>query len=204
MDTQFEAIKGVYSDFHRSLLKKGRLPIKDTGVGFWNPSDPDELYSIFRRIGLGEKSAFLDLGSGDGIAVMIASLFTKATGIEHDPWLHEVAGDIQAKLAAKGVAGPVQFLNQDFMDHPLSGYDVVYISPDKPLWRGVEQKVKKELSGILVVHGHHFHPRDLEEVRTFMVNGNRVTAYRNKEPKQSNQKQDNQKQGRSFGHQTKR
>lgn len=180
MEEHLEAIKRTYKDFHAFLLRKGKLPMKDTGIGFWNPSHPDEIFAMCKRIGLDKKKSFLDLGSGDGIPVMVASLFTKSTGIEHDSWLHSVATDIQSKLADVPGVPEAVFLNQDYLDHDLSRYDVLFLAPDKPLWRGVEQKLKQELKGSLIIYGHHFHPRDLKKKESFTINGTLISVYENR------------------------
>ena len=88
-DKIFLTIKEEYDKFYRSLLKKGRLPMWSTEKGFWNSSITDDLYETFKKINLHKFKSFLDIGSGDGKVVLIASLFCKnAEGIEIDDFLH--------------------------------------------------------------------------------------------------------------------
>jgi hypothetical protein len=91
-DTPFNQIKKEYDDFYRRLLRSGKLPMRSTEKGFWNASISDEVYETFKRIGLQKFKSFLDIGSGDGKVVLIASLFCRtAEGIEIDNFLHNKA-----------------------------------------------------------------------------------------------------------------
>ncbi len=173
MHEKFQAIKESYDQFYRSLLKRGKLPFKDTGKGFWNAADTPTLYELFSKIGTHKK--FVDLGSGDGKAVLLASLFAKhAVGIEWDKELHNAATEFTKKLGINNVS----FINDDFNNHALHEYDVVFLNPDKPLHRdNLEEKLVSELNGKLVVFGPHFHPTKLKKVNEFFVNDYMVSVY---------------------------
>ena len=91
-DIPFNEIKKEYDNFYRSLLRIGRLPMWSTEKGFWNASIAEEVYEVFKKIKLNQFKNFLDVGSGDGKVVFIASLFCKnADGIEIDQFLHNKA-----------------------------------------------------------------------------------------------------------------
>ena len=78
----FEQIKSEYDSFYKGLLRQGKLPLWSTGGGFWGGVIADEGYEAFKRIGLHNHRSFVDLGSGDGKAVLIAALFCeRAVGI---------------------------------------------------------------------------------------------------------------------------
>ncbi|MBI4439554.1 class I SAM-dependent methyltransferase [Candidatus Woesearchaeota archaeon] len=175
MAVKYESINGSYDSFYRSLLKKGKLPMKDTGKGFWNAADTKTIWQVLEKIGPHGK--FIDLGSGDGKVVLLASNFAKkAVGIEWDSELHSIAVNLAAKLGAKNA----EFINGDFNSHFISGYDVVFLNPDKPLFRdSVEDKLAGELTGKLVVFGPHFHPNSLKKVDEFFVNDTLIGVYRN-------------------------
>jgi len=176
---KFKEIKGEYGSFHRELLKEGKLPMKDTGLGFWNAAIHEEVYEAFEKLNLQKCKRFIDLGSGDGNVTLIASLFCeKAEGIEIDQELFEKSIEIQAKL---GINNAV-FHNKDFFDHNLSDYDVVFVNPDKPMERGLENKLINELSGKLIHYGHHFHPSQLKKEKSFSVNNALFTVYSKKRP----------------------
>ncbi|MBI4452813.1 methyltransferase domain-containing protein [Candidatus Woesearchaeota archaeon] len=172
----FAEIKKEYDDFYKSLLKRGRLPMWSTEKGFWNASSPDESYEAFKKIKLEKFKNFLDIGSGDGKIVLIAALFCKnAEGVEIDDFLHHKALEMQSRLGIKNVA----LHNKDLFEHDFSKYDVLFLAPDTPLERGLENKLLKEMKGKLIHFGHHFHPKNLKKENSFMVEGNLVTVYSN-------------------------
>ncbi len=170
----FYRIKKEYDGFYRSLLQRGRLPMFSTEKGFWSASNSDEICSAFDKLGLRKFKSFLDIGSGDGKVVLIASLFCEnAEGIEIDDFLHSKALEIQMKFGIKNA----KFHNKDFFEHDFSKYGALFLSPDAPLERGLENKLLKEMKGKLIHHGHHFHPRFLKKESSFLVNGNLVSLY---------------------------
>ena len=170
----FNQIKQEYDAFYKGLLQRGRLPMWSTDKGFWNAAAADEVYEAFKKIKLNRFKSFLDVGSGDGKIVLIASLFCKnAEGIEIDDILHHKAVEIQAKLGLKNV----KLHNKDFFDHNLADYDVLFLSPDAPLERGLEKKLLSEMRGKLIHYGHHFHPRFLKKEESFLINDNLVSVY---------------------------
>ncbi|MGM5487897.1 MAG: class I SAM-dependent methyltransferase [Nanobdellota archaeon] len=166
---EYLKIKQEYETLIQDRLRQGKLPLKDTGVGYWAIATSDDLYQTFRQLRLQEHKNFIDLGSGDGRAAVIASIFTTATGIEYDEELHELASDI-AKERATLIQG-------DYMHHDISGYDIVFINPDKHSI-DLEEKFHRELTGTLVVFGNEFHPKTLAHVKTFIPHASPVTLYK--------------------------
>ena len=170
---KFNQIREVYEQFTRDLLKRGQLPLKSTAKGFWNPAADEEVFAAFKQLGLEKYKRFLDIGSGDGRVVHIASLFTpKAQGVEIDESLHLVAEHMQRKLSSSAV-----FHCKDVFSHDLSSYDALFINPDTPMERGMEDKLLAEMNGHLIHYGHHFHPKFLEKKTAIDVNGTPVTVY---------------------------
>lgn len=171
---KFKVIKQEYDNFYKSLLKKGSLPMRSTELGFWNAAISQEVYDAFKKLNLQKFNSFIDLGSGDGKITLIASLFCKqAEGIEIDDELFEKSLEFKNRLNIKNVV----FHNNDFIDHPIKDYDVVFINPDKPMERGLEKKLLKELNGKLILYGHHFHPLQLKKEKSFLVDNNLVSLY---------------------------
>src|SRR3989344_2018880 len=171
---KFALIKKEYDGFYKSLLSSGRLPMWSTEKGFWNASVSDEIYSAFKKIKLNKFRNFLDLGSGDGKVVLIASLFCKnAEGVEIDDVLHHKALEIQSKLNVNNAV----FHNKNFFEHDFSKYDVLFSAPDAPFERGLESKLMKEIKGKLIHYGHHFHPESLKKNNSFLVRGSLVSVY---------------------------
>ncbi|HLC50522.1 MAG TPA: class I SAM-dependent methyltransferase [Candidatus Nanoarchaeia archaeon] len=171
---KFLEIKNAYDEFYKGLMKNGKLPMWSTEKGFWNASISDEVYSAFKKIKLQNYKKFLDLGSGDGKIALIASLFCKqAEGIEIDSVLHNKAVEMKQKTGISNVI----FHNKDFFEHKLSAYDIIFLAPDAPLERGIENKLVKEMKGKLLHHGHHFEPGILQKKSNFMINGSRFSIY---------------------------
>lgn len=173
----FEKIKEVYDAFEQFLLKNGRVPARDTGIGYWGITNVKDLHELFTRIELHKYSHLLDLGSGDGRVALLASIFgIKATGVEFDDWLVNTALNIKGKIALPHFEN-VQLLKDDFMKHNMQPYDLVYVSPDKPFFRGLDRKIQKELQGKLIVHGYEFHPTALQLEKEWIINGDKFCVY---------------------------
>jgi SAM-dependent methyltransferase len=90
---------------------------------------------------------FLDLGSGDGRVLFLASLLgAHATGMEYDKSL--VATSQRALLALEGLIDPsrIKVIEGDFFESSWSGYDMIYyfdqssFEPDR-----VRAKLQREL-----------------------------------------------------------
>jgi hypothetical protein len=174
----YKQVKDRYDEFLRYLLSQGILPARDTGVGYWGVTPLPELFDLFSRIRLKDCKSFMDLGSGDGRVVLLASLFgVHAHGIEYDPWLVNSSIFIRRRLNLPSFAN-VKIREDNFMNHDLSKFDVVYTSPDKPFHRhGFEQKLLRELTGRLVVHGWEFHPNTLYKEEQHIIGGEKFTVY---------------------------
>lgn len=173
-----EKVKEMYQTFEKYLLKNGIFLAKDTGIGYWGVTHMQDLHELFQKIELHKHKHFLDLGSGDGRAVLMAALFgVHATGIEADDWLMNCALDIKRKIDLAHFAN-VQFLKDDFMKMDLAKYDIIYINPDKPFHRGLEQKLNRDLHGVLIVHGYEFLPRTLEKEKEMTINGEKFSVFK--------------------------
>jgi len=173
-DKTFAEIKKEYDIFYRDLLRHGKLPLRDTGKGFWSHTIAEEVYEAFKKLKLQKFRTLIDLGSGDGKVVLIASLFCKrAVGIEIDNELHQKALEIQRKISIPNAI----FYNNDYFSNSISEFDVVFLNPDAPMHRGLEKKLLNELNGKLIHHGHHFHPENLKKEQSFIINGTLFTVY---------------------------
>ena len=170
----FHKIKEEYDAFYKSFLKKGKIPCYDTEVGIWGVSVSNNIYEFFKKIKLGKYKNFLDLGSGDGKVVLIASLFTKATGIEYDKKLVKKSIEIKDKLGLK-----CDFIQGDFLDSgfDFGKYDIIFINPDKGFHKGTEDKLLKEMKGKLFVYNFVFQPRFLKKGKTYWFDQTPVCVY---------------------------
>ena len=170
---KFRQIEGSYRALDRELLKQGRLPMRPTHGGYWSAAIAEEIFEAFQKLGLRRYRRFLDLGSGDGRVALIASLFVpQAEGVEIDRELHQVALSMSRKLGLTAA-----FHLKNLFAHDLSGYDVLFLSPDAPLERGMEKKLLGEMKGALIHYGHHFHPAYLKKKEVVVVNGTPITLY---------------------------
>lgn len=173
----YQLIKESYDLFYKDLLRQGKLPLKDTGVGYWGISAADEIFALFNKINLHHYNHFLDLGAGDFKVVLIASLFTKATGIEYDSWLVGNAHSIRSRLAHIPAVNKAVFIQGNFMEHSLEHYDIVFWHPDQKHF-ALDTKLKQELKGELIVHGPHFHPDGLKLKEVHAINGTPMVVYK--------------------------
>lgn len=136
-------------------------PYKVTPAGMWACSEPAEVFDLFHQVELERYRHLVDLGSGDGRAVMLAALFTRATGIEADPELTRAAQEMAAGLGLDRA----DFICGDCREVDLSPYDLLFIYPDKPLdW--LEARLPAHWEGRLLVYGPYFKPQTLTHLRT--------------------------------------
>jgi hypothetical protein len=172
---QFEKIKQAYKELHDEFLKKNPVLTKHFKEGVWAPSIPKEVFKIFHKYADKNKT-FLDLGSGDGIVVMIASLFfKKAYGIEINKEFFDISVRMKDKLSIENV----EFRHGNLFDINIGDYDVMFIAPDKEFGLKFENKIEKELKGKLVVYSSIFKPRVLEYSDHFETSHFDVYVYEN-------------------------
>lgn len=179
MKAYYQEIKAEYDAYLKTYFSKGKLPMRKTEAGYWGPTPLQTLRKMFEKIGLSDYDSFLDLGSGDGRAVILASLFgVKATGMEFDKQLHQKALEIKEKLSHIPNVENAELLNVDFFKEDLREYDIIFFNPDRPFFRGVEDKIIPELKGRLVVLENFFRPVNMNKEKEFVVNNVRIGVYK--------------------------
>ncbi len=156
----------MLSAIARLRKEKLKSAYRDTDVGIWGFSQEKLVYKAFRMLDLSRYRKFMDLGSGDGTVVFIASLFTEAFGIEYDHDVHAAGLEMQKELGAGGT-----LLEGRFEDFDLSGYDFVFINPDKE-WRKFQDTLLAQLSDdvTIAVYNNVFLPEKLPRLRTVWPN----------------------------------
>ncbi len=185
-------LNNTYKNFEEFLLRNGHLLQKDTKIGYWATTPIKETFEVLKQLWASEPSinseqinrkfkacrSFCDLGSGDGRVVLLASLFNikKSVGVEADNWLNKVSLHMKNHIGFDEFCR-TKFLKKDFFDHNIRGYDYVFISPDRPFYRGLEDKMKNELDGKLIVHSRVFQPENLKLDKEFNVNGEKFCVY---------------------------
>lgn len=152
------------ADLKAALVQRKHIlgaDYKVTPAGLWTCSDIDEILELFIQINLAQYQNLVDLGSGDGRVVCLASYFTRAKGIEADPWLVEQSRGLAAELGLQRA----WFQQNDLRTADLSPYDILYIFPDKPLdWLlGLPPNAWQ---GKLLVYGAGFQPKSLRHLST--------------------------------------
>jgi len=169
----FQKVKTFYEQYYDELKAKGGHSYRQTEKGIWISSQSCEVFDLFRKIRLEQFKHFADLGSGDGKVAIIASLFTKSTGIECDEELVKRSIEIKEKLGVQNV----WFEKADFLSKGLSPYDILFIYPDNPIIR-LEQKILKEFKGDLIVCGGIFLPEKLVQKNVVQINNAVFRVYR--------------------------
>lgn len=173
-DKIFRKIFEIYQEEDSKEEKRRGNVLKDTFKGYFVPSDMKKVYDFFKLIKLERYKNFIDLGSGDGRIVLIASLFTKSAGIENDEELYEKSRRMKKRLGLDA-----ELKKGDYMDFNISGYDAVYMYPDKPFTKDLNDKLKKELKGDLLLFSGTFLPEALE-TREIKVDWMKFYICRNK------------------------
>jgi hypothetical protein len=168
---RFELIYSEYKKRISSLLVEGRSQ-RITPQGYWAASDPAVVFELFTKLGLENYRGFVDLGSGDGIVVATASLFTDATGIESDASLHRDAENIRDSLKMK-----YNLRKADYLEESFAGYDFIFINPDNYFYK-LEKKLVEEFKGTLVIAENLFTPLTLEVKEKISVKDVSFNIYR--------------------------
>lgn len=160
---KYEELKKKYNQFYESFYNKGQVPVAATQKGLWGAAITDHLFEFFKEIKLQNYKTFIDLGSGDGKAVLIAAIFgLKAIGIEFDDDLIKHANNFKKKLNIKA-----EFIKADFLDIDLSKFDIIFINPDKEFNYRFEKKILNELNGRFFVYNFIYSPNILKKTKTY-------------------------------------
>ncbi len=158
-----QSIADEYRDLAGKLLQQGKF-LKNTTEGYFAGARIDDIHAIFEELNLGKYKNFIDLGSGDGRVVMMASVYTQATGVETDTDLHNVALKMQQQLKNKNKSlKKTTFLNANFMqDIHFGDFDVLFINPDQRFYE-LEKKLRKEMKkdAVLIVYNAVFKPLNM-------------------------------------------
>ena len=165
-DRKFEEIKEAFKAEEDKLLRSGKTLFWDTEKGVFGTSSMDSCFKFFKEIGLEKYEKFIDLGCGDGRIVLIASLFTKAVGIEFDETL--LAKGVELR---DGLGLSCELIAEDYYSHDISGYDFVFMNPDQGFVWGMDNKLSLELTGELYVYNDVFVPNVLKEVKKYRYGG---------------------------------
>ena len=179
---KFREIEKEY-DILEAELRKTRGLVFDTEKGIYGTAKCSRVFDFFNKIGLQRYKSFLDLGSGDGRVVLIASLFTKASGIEIDRFLVEKGENIRDKLGLK-----CDFIQDDFTKHSFSKHDFIFINPDKEWDERLEKKILKEFKGVLFVNNNIFLPNLFSKGKSYWFGSIPIIRYSMKKKRRENRR----------------
>ncbi|RME78289.1 class I SAM-dependent methyltransferase [Candidatus Woesearchaeota archaeon] len=169
-----QRIQRAVSSWEEEQKKRGRRRYWDTAVGIYGPTYVDLVFRFMRQLPIGKKAKFVDLGSGDGRVVLVASLFCSATGIEYDQELVEVS-----KRLAQEAQVDCTFIQGNMLDMDLSEYDILFINPDQEFSKGLEEKLLSQMKPHqqLWVHNNIFRPQKLKKGRTIWIDQMPITQF---------------------------
>ena len=179
-DETFTKVEAAYRDFYEDLQGDGLLPYRSTKSGMWATSGIREVYHAFRHFHVHQYNHIADLGSGDGIVVLIGSLFTHATGYETDDWLYKKSITLRDSLNLANA----RFLQENFLQADLSVYDLLYIYPDKP-FDDLTERLHATWRGHLLVYGPHFPPRYFSKIGEYLPATGKFVLYESTESRKT-------------------
>jgi protein-L-isoaspartate O-methyltransferase len=168
--SRFNQIHQLYARRRSRLIMSGKSQ-RSTRLGYWAMSNPLHVFELFRKLGLENYKSFVDLGSGDGVVVAVASLFTNATGIETDAKLHDDAVDIRKKLGLD-----YTLKNSDYLEEDISQYDIIFINPDNYFHR-LEKNLVEQFKGKIIITDNIFRPLTLNPQKQVSVRGTSFSVY---------------------------
>lgn len=167
-DKGLPGILSALADFHAGLDE----PYKITPAGMWACSRSEEVYDLLGQLNLEAYNHFVDLGSGDGRVVLIASLFLPATGIEADPGLVEASRAMAGRLGLNRA----NFVCADCRQVDITPFDLLFAYPDKPLsW--LVKILPDNWPGHLLVYGPYFQPTELTHLKTIYAGETMCTLW---------------------------
>jgi len=162
----FESLDNSNKESEKSL-------VWDTEKGIFGTSDLNILKKFFEKIGLEKTDYFVDLGSGDGRVCILASLFSKAVGIEFDKDLFE---DSLKNADILGISD-VEFINSDYESFDFSKASIIFSYADHFFSKEFINKLKKDFHGVFYVYQGVFTPEGLTKGPTIWIDGIPIISY---------------------------
>ena len=149
--------------------KSSNKYVYKTSKGIFGVSDLEILNKFFTKIKL--KGNFLDLGSGDGRVVFLASLFCNATGVEFEQELVDLSNNYKEELKLN-----CNLICDDFDNIDFSKFDVMFSFSDSFFSEKFVSKLKKEFKGTLYVYEGIFLP-ELKKGKTIWIDQVPIVSY---------------------------
>ncbi len=155
MQESFQKIRDFFLHQDRLLYASGQFPVRSTVQGIWGPSVMEYVFDMFQKLELNKCKHFIDLGSGDGRIVWIASLFTDATGMESDPTFHNLAIEKQPDV---NPYHKITFAKKDYHHEDLSKFDFLFCNPDHTFPDAFVAKLVRECNGGKLIIYNNIYP----------------------------------------------
>ena len=175
---KFKIIESYFKKLDETVRAKHVKLHFDTKFGIWGPSSMLDTFEIFVKMRLDERKGLVDLGSGDGRIVLIASLFTNATGIEGEPSLHDIAEKAKKELVQQiPELERATFTNADYTQENLSQYEILFTFCDHAWDASFEQKLERECNGVLLSYNRIFLPERLKKGKTYWMQQIPIVTY---------------------------
>jgi cyclopropane fatty-acyl-phospholipid synthase-like methyltransferase len=161
----------IVNYFQNLDAKKGNI-VRETSKGIFGTSDLEVIETFFENISLTNKYYFVDIGSGDGRVVILASKYTKAVGIEIDEELIK-----ESKEHANILQSKAEFICKDYEDYSYENVDVIFSFADHFFTKTFLEKLKKEFKGTLYVYEGVFLPEEIKKGPTIWINQTKIISY---------------------------
>ncbi|MGE0793700.1 MAG: methyltransferase domain-containing protein, partial [Candidatus Woesearchaeota archaeon] len=140
-----------------------------TSKGIFGVSDLEILNEFFQKINL--QGNFLDLGSGDGRVVFLASLFCNASGVEFEKSLIDLSEKYKKELNLS-----CNFICDDFNNIDFSKFDVLFSYSDNFFSKEFVNKLKNEFKGKLYIYQGVFLP-ELKKGKTIWIKQTPIISF---------------------------
>lgn len=158
--------------YFKKLDSKRGNQVRDTSKGIFGTSNLEIMKKFFDQIQLSNTNHFVDLGSGDGRVVLLASEYTKATGIEIDNELICESNQHKKELGADA-----EFLEQDYEEYTYTEVDVLFSFADHFFTPTYIQKLKQEFKGTLYIYEGVFLPEKIPKGKTYWIDQTKIISY---------------------------
>ena len=167
----FQETQKIIDYFENLDAKRGNI-VRNTEKGIFGTSDLYIIDKFFHKIGLVNKKHFVDIGSGDGRVNILASNYTKSTGIEIDTEL--VKESIQHNLI---LGTNAEFVHQDYEEFSFRKVDLIFSFADHFFTDKFIEKLKKEFKGTLYVYEGVFLPEDIKKGPNIWIDQTKIISY---------------------------
>ncbi len=167
---KFTRLKDYFDRLDMRLIEKKGLSVFATSHGIYGSSSLFDVLELFKRMDLGRRASFIDLGSGDGRIALLAALFTQSAGMEGDEELHALASAAKEELIADiPELARCALSRTDYMGETLSRFDTLFIYADHNWPEEFQRKLLEECKGVLISQHNIFRPDKLRKGRTYWV-----------------------------------